>query len=73
MGHSVSEKLCQVICEYGKSLCNDPKRCEALLRDFCPKERDKINVLISALKEGVGQILCHCKKEFRGSFCVPGW
>jgi ribosomal protein S27E len=47
------QKLCQIVATYGKSLCDDPKRCEALLRDLCGQHRREVNVLVSALKERV--------------------
>ena len=53
MNDSVREKLQEIIRQYGRSLCDEPKRCESLLRDFCGKERRKINLLIAALREGV--------------------
>ena len=30
------QKLRELIIEYGCSLCDDPRRCEALLKDYCP-------------------------------------
>ncbi len=38
---------------YGRSLCEDPRRCEALLRDLCGEHRREISVLIGALEERV--------------------
>jgi hypothetical protein len=47
------EQLKYIIGQYGRSLAEDPKRCEALLRDFCGQYRKEINVLVSAIKESV--------------------
>src|SRR5439155_10842512 len=47
------QKLREIIAKYGTSLCDDPLRCEGLLRDLCPKDRRKVNVLINALRERV--------------------
>jgi formylglycine-generating enzyme required for sulfatase activity len=47
------QKLCELIAEYGRSLCDDPRRCEALLRDYCGQYKREIFVLMSALKERV--------------------
>jgi hypothetical protein len=47
------EQLKQLICQYGRSISEDPKRCEALLRDFCGQYRKEINVLVSAVKESI--------------------
>ena len=47
------QKLRELIIEYGRSLCGDPRRCEALLKDYCGQYKREIFVLISALKERV--------------------
>lgn len=47
------QKLRKLIIEYGRSLCGDPRRCEALLKDYCGQYKREIFVLISALKERV--------------------
>ncbi len=46
-------KLQYIITQYGRAICDEPKRCEALLRDLCPEYKREINVLIIALKEKV--------------------
>jgi hypothetical protein len=47
------QKLREIILQYGRSLCDDPKRCEAFLQDFCGRYRKEVSVLIIALKERV--------------------
>src|SRR5437870_81403 len=47
------QKLCELITKYGESLCDEPSRCEGLLRDLCPKDRGAVNLLVNALREGV--------------------
>ena len=47
------QKLCELITQYGRSLCDDPRRTEALLRDFCGEHKREIFCLVSALKERV--------------------
>ena len=47
------EKLCELIATYGQTLCDDPRRCEALLRDLCAANRREIHALVSALRERV--------------------
>lgn len=47
------QKLSEIIRQYGYSISEDPKKCEALLRDFCGGYRKEIAVLISALKDRV--------------------
>ena len=51
------QTLGELIAAYGRSLCDDPRRCEALLRDYCGQYKREIFVLVSALKEGVAEEL----------------
>ncbi len=51
------QKLRELIIEYGRSLCEDPRRCEALLKDYCGQHKREIFVLISALKNRVAEDL----------------
>jgi formylglycine-generating enzyme required for sulfatase activity len=39
--------------QFGRSICNDSKRCEAILRDLCPEHKRETNLLVAALKEQV--------------------
>jgi len=47
------QKLCELIARFGQSLCDDPRRCEGLLRDFCGSYRREIHLLVSAAKQRV--------------------
>ncbi len=47
------QKLKEIIIQYDRSICDEPQRCEGLLRDFCGQHRKEIAVLVSALKERV--------------------
>lgn len=53
--------LCEIITKYGQSICNEPSRCEGLLRDGCRNHnRREVSLLVSALKERVAvEILTH--------------
>lgn len=53
MDDTPRQKLCELIATYGRSLCDDPRRCDGLLRDFCGQYRREIFVLVSALRERV--------------------
>ncbi|WP_069472982.1 type II toxin-antitoxin system VapB family antitoxin, partial [Candidatus Marithrix sp. Canyon 246] len=45
-----NKALSQLINHYGTCLCEDPKRCEALLRDSCGgKHQREISLLVNAL------------------------
>lgn len=52
MNDAPKETLTQLVGRY-PSLHEDPRRCEALLRDLCGEHRGEISVLISALKDRV--------------------
>jgi hypothetical protein len=47
------QKLKEIIIQHGHALCDDPKRCEAFLRDYCGEYGREIFILISALKQGI--------------------
>ncbi len=51
------QKLRELITQYGRSLCDDPRRCEALLKDYCGQYKREIFVLVSALKNRVAEDL----------------
>ena len=51
------QKLKEIIIQHGLTLCDDPKRCEAFLRDYCGECRREIFILISALKQDVAKDL----------------
>jgi hypothetical protein len=53
MNDLVRHKLREIVAEYGQSTCDDPRRCEALLKDLCGENKKEIAALIGALKEGV--------------------
>jgi hypothetical protein len=45
------QKLCEIVARFGKSVTDDPRRCEGLLRDYCGSYRRQIHALVSALRE----------------------
>ena len=47
------QQLAYILTQFGRSICDDPKRCEALLKDLCPNHKREVNLLLSALREGV--------------------
>lgn len=57
------QKLKQIITQYGRTLSEDPKLCEALLRDFCGQYRKEINVIVIAIKEGVATDLLNSQNS----------
>lgn len=57
MNYLSRQKLREMIARYGESLCDEPLRCEGLLRDLCGQERGAVNVLVNALREGVANEL----------------
>jgi hypothetical protein len=50
----VREKLCQVVARYGRGICDDHRRCEAVLRDVCADQKREVWALVSVVREGVG-------------------
>ena len=51
------EKLRELIAQYGRSLCDDPRRCGALLKDYCGQYKREIFVLVNALENRIAQEL----------------
>ena len=47
------QKLRELVGRYGRTLCDDPLRCEGLLRDFCGENRLEIFALSQAVKDGI--------------------
>ncbi len=53
MKHEVPRILKTLINQYGFGLCEKPKRCRALLLDYCGEFKREINALDMALQKGV--------------------
>ena len=51
------QQLHYIISHYGRSVCDEPKRCEGLLKDLCPQHKREVNLLMGALREGVAKEL----------------
>jgi|GEM_PF-3206603 len=63
MNEAVQQTLRELIGKYGHGLCDDPRRCEGLLRDLSGKNRREIAVIVGALKEGVPRRLLDADKN----------
>lgn len=63
MNNMPRQQLYQLIATYGPSLCNDSRRCEALLKDLCAQYRPEVSVLVGALKEKVAAELLASQKN----------
>lgn len=48
----VRQKLQTLISQFGVAVCNDVKRCEALLNDLCPQNKREVRLLVIALSDG---------------------
>ncbi len=57
MNDAPRQALKQILDRFGRDVCDDARRCEALLRDFAGEHRREIFVLISALEHGVAEDL----------------
>jgi WD40 repeat protein len=65
------QTLKQIHEQFGVDVCRDPRRCEALLRDFCGEYRREIFVLMSALEEGVADDLRTMTQQLPLSVVIP--
>jgi hypothetical protein len=50
-------KLREAIAIYGRSAFQEPRRCEAILRDCCPAAPREVFLLVSALRENIAEEL----------------
>jgi hypothetical protein len=46
------QKLCELIAQHGPGLCEDARRCKALLKEACAVHKTEIRVLTEVLTEG---------------------
>jgi hypothetical protein len=51
------QKLAELIAQHGAALCDDPRRCNALLKEQCGTYKAEIRVLVGALTEGIADRL----------------
>ncbi len=51
------QQLHYIITHYGRSICDEPKRFEALLKDLCPHHKREVFLLVAALREGIAKEL----------------
>jgi hypothetical protein len=57
MNNLPRQKLCEIIAKHSLSLCDDPQRCEGLLRDYCNENSSEVNIIIGSLKERIPFLL----------------
>jgi hypothetical protein len=53
MGDLARQRLREAIAIYGRAAFEEPRRCEAILRDCCPTAPREVFLLVSALRENV--------------------
>jgi formylglycine-generating enzyme required for sulfatase activity len=53
MESTVRSTLRALIVRFGHALCDDPRRCEAMLRDLCGQHKREVFILVSALRQRV--------------------
>jgi len=53
MNNFPRQKLQELITQYGRVICDDHIKMNAILRDLCPEHKREINVLVGALREKV--------------------
>ena len=49
----VRRTLRRIVTENGLSICNEPSRVQAYLRDLCPEQRREVFAVVAAIKEGL--------------------
>lgn len=54
MNDVARRKLSEIIARHGRSVVDQPRRCEGLLRDYCGAYRREIAAIVTALEERVG-------------------
>jgi formylglycine-generating enzyme required for sulfatase activity len=55
MNDNARIQLHYIIGRYGISICEDARRCEAMLRDLCPECKKEIYSLVNAIREDIPQ------------------
>jgi hypothetical protein len=65
------QKLCEIVVTYGESVAEEPRRCEALLRDLCGAYRREISVLTSAARERVPSELLAGQRSIPAAILLP--
>ena len=53
LGDLARQRLREAIAIYGRAAFEEPRRCEAILRDCCPTAPREVFLLVSALRENV--------------------
>mgnify|MGYP000066162592 CR=1 FL=1 len=67
MNNEARQKLREIVDTYGQNVVNDPRRCKALLLDYCGQYRREIFVLNAAQEERVAKDL----QDAKGSIPLP--
>jgi hypothetical protein len=57
IGEVARRRLREAIAIYGRAAFEEPRRCEAILRDCCPNAPREVFLLVSALRENVAEEL----------------
>ncbi len=65
------QSLKEIVRQFGRQVADEPRRVEALLRDFCGEYRREIFVLISALEQGVVEDLERLVPQLPFSVVLP--
>ncbi|MFN2284743.1 MAG: hypothetical protein ACK2UQ_10005 [Anaerolineae bacterium] len=67
MNNETRQKLREIVDTYGQSVVDDPRRCKALLLDYCGQHRREIYVLNAAQEERVADDL----QDIKGGIPLP--
>lgn len=64
------QQLHYLIAQYSPTVCDDARRCEAILKDLCPEYKRELNLLIAALKEKIPQELSKAPAHIPPDFTI---
>jgi hypothetical protein len=66
----VRESLVTIIKQYGRTICDDPRRCKGLLQDLCGEQKREIHVLLEALNERVATEIMAASKAIPAELLI---
>jgi hypothetical protein len=53
MDDSARQRLRELVATHGRSICDNPARCQSLVADICGDHKLELNLLVSALRAGI--------------------
>jgi hypothetical protein len=72
IGEVARRRLREAIAIYGRAAFEEPRRCEAILRDCCPNAPREVFLLVSALRENVAEELTAVESSMPAEALITG-